>query len=637
MRGNLRLTAAALVAVLVLALATPAWAATAPLVQNIDTSAFPRVVFTLVLPPEAVPVKGDTPEVNITENGLAIQDVGVSSLEKERTAIDVVLLIDVSGSMRGTPLADAQAAARRFVDSMGPSDRIAVVAFSTEPVILQQFTSDRAALYAAVDGLVAGGETALYDGLVQAASVVGGSAATERYIVALSDGGDTLSINPAENAARAVADAKAPVYAVALESPEYNPATLEGIARASSGRMTAAADSAALADIFQSIAEEMQLRYRVVFQSTRPNTVDLELGVTVGSGDDAATTTLAVRNPTYTGSEARTGSPFQPVRTNAPALTITVIALFLSIGFLSYGVGLMLRRDKAALQQLSYYDNLQARSTTVETYQDTSVRGGLVEALSAVAERRGLTGKVQAMIDSAGMKLRASEFAMFVTLGVLVVIAVTLAATGGSLPVVFLGVVLALAAPFLFLRQKAASRLKKFDSQLPDILDLISGSLRSGWGVQQALDLVVDEVGDPAQTEFRRTQAESRLGMPFDEALQRMAQRVQSPDLQWAVNAISIQREVGGNLAEVLGIVSSTIRQRGQLARQVKALTAEGTFTMAVLASLPFLLILVLLLISPEYVMEAFTSPIGIGAYAFGAIMLVLGILWINSIVKIEV
>lgn len=607
-----------------------------PLVQDVDTATFPVVTFKLILPPSAVPVAGEIPEVAVTENGHDIPNVTVSSLAKERTAIDAVLLLDTSGSMDGAPLANAKLAARRFIDGMGAQDRIAVVAFASEPRLVSDFTADRTALYAAVDGLGASGETSLYDGIVEAARVAGLSSATERYIIALSDGGDTMSLNSAESASGAVAKAGAPVYAVALKSPEYNPATLGTIARQSSGRLMTASTSGALGTIYESIAQELQLRYRVSFRSSRPNTVDIELAVTVGGGAGAGRTTFTVANPLYSAPVTDNRSPFEPLTEDRASLILAVSLGALAVVVFAVGGWMLLRRERAALSQLEYYDLASGRPDVPEHLQDQSIRGRLIQALSAVVERQGLLGKVQRLLEAGGIALRANEFIYLVVLAdaVLVLGAWVLARNAFA---VLLAAVLAAVLPVAFLRVAGARRLKKFEQQLPDILDLIAGSLRSGWGVQQALDLVVDEVSEPSRSEFRRTQAEARLGMPFDEALQRMAQRVESADLRWAVNAISIQREVGGNLAEVLGVVSATIRERGELGRLVSALTAEGRVSLVVLTVLPFAVFGFLFMMNREYVMVALTNPLGIGAFIFGAILLIAGISWLNKIIKIEV
>lgn len=631
-----RISALVLMA-MVLACASPALGVQSLVIQNVETSGYPRVVMTILASPDAVTSPGEVPEVRVTENGEELPGVTVSSLRQTRRPIDVVLLIDTSGSMKGRPLDNAREAASRFVASMGTADRIAVVRFASEPVVVQPFTSDRSALDSAISGLAAGGETALYDGLVRAAALVAESPAAERYIVALSDGGDTMSLNPPDNAATALTDARSPVYAVALESPEYDPATLETIARVSGGRMTAASDPSALTDIYASIAQEMQLRYRVEFTGTRPNTSDLEYGLSAGTGDAAATAMVTVRNPLFS-APREAGETLEPAEPSVPALVLSLLFAFAGVALFTLAVLVIFQKDKAALSQLRYYDQLHETGAVAPSQgAGDTIRGTLLSALGGIAERRGFTGLVQRWLDSAGIALRANEYILFHVLGTVVFGLLAQFIKPGSVLAVACAVFVAVMTPLAFLRIKAMRRLRAFDEQLPDILDLIAGSLRSGWGIQQAIDLVVNEVGDPARSEFRRTQAEARLGLPLEEALQRMAVRVGSADLKWVVSAIGIQREVGGNLAEVLNNVSRTIRERAELRRQVSALTAEGRLSLIILAALPFLLFFGLLVINPEYMMLALQAPLGLMALGAGGLLLLLGIVWLNRVMKIEV
>ena len=148
---------------------------------------------------------------------------------------------------------------------------------------------------------------------------------------------------------------------------------------------------------------------------------------------------------------------------------------------------------------------------------------------------------------------------------------------------------------------------------------------------------MVDEVGDPARSEFRRVQAESRLGLPLEDALHRMANRVDSEDLRWTVSAISIQREVGGNLSEVLNTVARTIRERAELKRSVSALTAEGRYSAVVLTLMPFVMFGGLLLVSTDYALQLLNTGIGRSMLILGGTLLAIGTFWINRVVNVEV
>jgi tight adherence protein B len=234
------------------------------------------------------------------------------------------------------------------------------------------------------------------------------------------------------------------------------------------------------------------------------------------------------------------------------------------------------------------------------------------------------------------MPLRVNEYIFFHLVLTLVAggLAVLLA---DSFMLTAIVVLVAAAGPLVLIQMRIDRRRAAFEEQLPDVLSLIAGSLRAGWGIQQSISLVVQEVADPSASEFGRVESETRFGLPFEEALQRMAERVDSDDFRWTVAAVTIQREVGGNLAEVLDIVAYTIRQRAELRRHVSALSAEGRFSAIVLALLPFLVMVGMVLIAPQYVAVLFTARIGLIMLGFGAVLLVVGVIWIIRLTKVEI
>jgi tight adherence protein B len=191
--------------------------------------------------------------------------------------------------------------------------------------------------------------------------------------------------------------------------------------------------------------------------------------------------------------------------------------------------------------------------------------------------------------------------------------------------------------PALFVRIKAARRRRAFEQQLPDVLQMMSGALRAGYSIQQALAAVAEDGQPPASDEFRRTTAEVRLGATIDEALRQMAQRLGVIDFDWVVMAIEIQREVGGDLAEVLEAIAQTIRERERLRRHIKALTAEGRLSGWILGGLPFFMAGMLLLINPDYLAALFESGFGLVMIAGASVLMVIGAFWMRKIIRIEV
>ena len=185
------------------------------------------------------------------------------------------------------------------------------------------------------------------------------------------------------------------------------------------------------------------------------------------------------------------------------------------------------------------------------------------------------------------------------------------------------------------LHRRAERRLAKFDSQLERTLPLMAGSLRAGYGIMQALDVVARESESPTAEEFRRLVMESRLGRDLGESLDAMAERVKSEDFNFVVQAIEIHREVGGDLAEVLDHVADTIRDRNRVRGQVRALSAEGRLSAGILFALPFVMCVVIQILNPVYFKELTSHTVGQVMLVFGLGLLIVGGLWMRRLVRL--
>jgi tight adherence protein B len=191
---------------------------------------------------------------------------------------------------------------------------------------------------------------------------------------------------------------------------------------------------------------------------------------------------------------------------------------------------------------------------------------------------------------------------------------------------------------FTFLIRYSGTReRKRFEKQLPDTLTLLSTSLRAGYSLLQAIEAVASEAPDPTAREFSRAVVEARLGRSVPDSLQGIVARTQSKDFEWATMAIEIQREVGGNLAEVLQTVADTMLARNRLKGEIKALTAEGRISAIVLGSLPFALGIFLWFSNRDYLQPLLDASMGRIALVAGGILMAGGIYWLRKIVDIEV
>jgi tight adherence protein B len=252
------------------------------------------------------------------------------------------------------------------------------------------------------------------------------------------------------------------------------------------------------------------------------------------------------------------------------------------------------------------------------------------------AERQGFSERLDAQLEAAGVSVRSGEFVV-ATVGAGLVGALLGAALLGSLMLALVVAGLCAIGPTILLRLSLGRRADKLREQLPDVLTILASSLRAGHSFMQALDTVAKEIAQPAAAEFQRVVAEVRLGRPAEDALESLAERVGSEDFKWAVMAVNIQREVGGNLAEILDSVADTLRERAMMRRQIRVLTAEGRLSAYVLGFMPFGIGLYMFAVNREYISLLFTTKIGIGMLVSAGIALGLGILWMRKIVDIDV
>jgi tight adherence protein B len=253
-----------------------------------------------------------------------------------------------------------------------------------------------------------------------------------------------------------------------------------------------------------------------------------------------------------------------------------------------------------------------------------------------LAERRGVLGQIETALEQANIAIRPGEaivtalaIAIFVGLAVLLI-------TGNPITALAFGAI-AMAAAAAGVAAVASSQRTRFEDQLPDTLNMLATSLRAGYSMQQALEAISQEAPQPTNREFQRVLTEIRLGRTVRDALQDSARRMESVDFDWVVLAFTIQREVGGNLAEVLQTTSETILQRGRLRREMRALTAEGRISAIVLGVLPFGLFLLLFASNRDYLDPMLNSRTGVIAIGIALALLVAGIVWLSRIIKIDV
>jgi tight adherence protein B len=258
-----------------------------------------------------------------------------------------------------------------------------------------------------------------------------------------------------------------------------------------------------------------------------------------------------------------------------------------------------------------------------------------VDFTEKMAGRSGLLARVELTLQQADLPLRPAELLFYVP-----VFAVMAGVIGlmlwGLVGGIFLVALVAM-VPAGYVLHKRDARMKEFERQLPDTLQLLAGAMRAGFSFMQGLETVADESHGAMRRELQRVFTEARLGRGVEEALDETAERMESKDLAWAVMAIRIQREVGGNLAQLLDTVADTMTKRERLRREIKTLTAEGRFSGILVSLFAPAFAGFLFLTRRDYISKLWSESIGIIAIIAAGVMSLIGWLWIRKIVKIEV
>lgn len=644
----------ALVAALLL-FAAPAWAQTNTEeidIVDINGSRYPENGQTqIIIEFRNFAGDPDPSAVEISANGQPVSGLTVESIANSTVPVGVVMAIDASGSMAGAPIVAAQEAAKSFVAQARPEDRIAIVSFADTVQVLAGFTNNKESLNSTIDGIEAAGETSFNDAVVQGISMFEQANAADLLgnLIVLTDGEDTASQASLEEALAAVSDSDVRAFGVALEGSDFSPDPVEQLAAAGGGLFLSTPDPESLSGLYGQISREISNTLVARFQSpiSTPGNVDFVVGYqgltssqTYAVSGFATTTTQAEGSTTTTTLVPLTGTI---VESNSPLSIETLILMGAAgIGLTIFLFLIILFGREDDDDPGRFAKRLQAygrKGTAPEQKSGILARLPFLNRFSEAAEeearRRGMLSGVNASLEQANIPMTPGE-AILAMVG--------LAFVGGILVGIFNGVVVG-AVSFgvflllvIFLLNFAGSREKKrFEKQLPDTLTLMSTSLRAGYSLLQAIEAVSSEAQDPTAREFGRAIAEARLGRTVTAALEGIVERTQSKDFEWAVMAIEIQREVGGNLAEVLQTVGDTMRARNRLKGEIKALTAEGRISAIVLGSLPFFMAGFLWFTNRSYLQPLLDETFGRVAIAAGVLLMSGGIFWLKKIVDIEV
>lgn len=312
------------------------------------------------------------------------------------------------------------------------------------------------------------------------------------------------------------------------------------------------------------------------------------------------------------------------------------IAIAMALFLLFMGISRVLEPQGELEDRIEGWVQAQGQEASRRASDEEPLTGTLLGRVEKAVGRRDFAATLKEDLARADVTLTVTEY-MLIRAGVTVVLFVVGYLIQRNLLVGVLTGVGGLFLPTLYIRSRQSRRLKAFDGQLPDVLDHLQGSLRAGYGLLQGVEWVSRQIPNPAGMEFDRVIREVQLGRTLLDALDSMARRIPSDDLALIITAVKIQYEVGGSLAEVLEIVSHTIRERVRIYREIQVLTSQQRLSGYVLMVLPIGLGVFMMLVNPSYMMRLFTPgptlciPIGT------VVLMVLGYLIMRKIVEIEV
>ncbi|MEQ6901162.1 type II secretion system F family protein [Nocardioides sp. YIM 152588] len=258
-------------------------------------------------------------------------------------------------------------------------------------------------------------------------------------------------------------------------------------------------------------------------------------------------------------------------------------------------------------------------------------------AAGVLQRNRSLDARLTRLLTAAGSEMNSAEWLVAHVGVALGGGALGLLVGRGSAVVALLFVAAGAVLPSAYLRWRATQRARAFNAALPETLQLMAGALSVGMSLGQAVDVIVREGPDPIASEFKRVQVETRIGVSLEDALESVALRFESKDFAWVVMAIRIQRQVGGNLAQLLTTVADTMRERDYLRRQVHSLAAEGKYSAYILTALPVGFFTFQLVTNRSYLEPLFTDPVGIAMLVGSAFWLALGVFWMSRMIRVEV
>lgn len=583
--------------------------------------------------------QGDVAGATLTQNGESVNPSGAPGPNPATPAI--VFVIDTSAAMdQDGALINARDGAKRVVDESADGTQFAVVQAGDQPDLKSELTADKNRTKTAIDSLGPTTGAAVWGGLRIGGEMLRAEPTLQPNII-LAVGSNSLVPADEPVGRTAVLESGATMFTVERLG-SVRTAPYDNLTAKTGGVVLPTDDPSGLDDLIAGAGNTIKSQqFRMSYDSGLSGQQVGDLTLTVGGQSQSGSFVPGdvVLGEALRPEVASTGVAL-PMLDNKIVLGVALILVLIAAAGAAYALTSLFVKDDLSVTLQPYADpygsGLDGEDDEGNALQKSAIMKRAVELTEQVAENQGFLTRAEAALERANLPLRAGEALTFYVVIVVVLTVLGLLFTRNLLGGIVVGVIAAL-LPVVIVNFIAKRRRKAFMGQLPDTLQLLAGTLRAGYSLMQGVEAVSQEVTEPMGLELRRVVTESRLGRPLEEALEASADRMDSPDFAWAVMAIRIQREVGGNLSELLMTVADTMVQRERLRRDVASLTAEGRMSAIVLGCLPAGLGVIMYILNPGYVGVLFTDPIGIGMLITAIVSMIIGFLWMRKIINIEI
>jgi tight adherence protein B len=580
----------------------------------------------------------DRSGVSVRENGGGVADLRLTTVGENTTQqFGTVLAIDTSISMRGRPIEAAMEAARALAAQRKDGQLLGVIGFNGAVTTTLPLTGDPAAISRALDDTPAlAFGTRIYDAVDAAVTMLKEKKVDAGSIILLSDGADVGSQLPQVAAARRLREAHIRVFTVGLTSRFFDRAALQALARDAGGAFTLAKNTDSLAGIYDQLGSRLARDYLIQYRSLAAAGTHVVVQVRVRGLTGVATG--AYESPSIAALTPKARGPYTPPvsrRVWTSFFTGVLVAL-LAAGLIGVGTYSVLSGPRKGTVRRRMAEFVSVPAVVKDRQRPIQLTDRMLAGTETILRGSSRWQKFKWELEVAEVKTPAAHIVALTIVGSLLVI-LLVQFVGAPL---WLAILFAAGLPYAvrsLIKRDLDRRRRQFAEQLPDNLQVLASALRAGHSFVGALSVVVDDAPEPARSEFQRVIADEQLGVPLDQALHVVVERMENRELEQVALVAAVQRDSGGNTAEVLDQVTATIRERFELRRTVRTLTAQGRMSRWVLTGIPVGLFAFISLVNPGYMSILYESTTGKVLMVMAAISVFSGSLIIKKIVDIKV